>query len=147
MRQLSDIQLQSDEQLVSLDVESLFTNVPVNEALEYTTELMYSPNHDFAPPIDQDTFVKLLKLVCVDVVFSTHQGYFKQVDGVAMGSPLGPLLANVFMSKFDKDLGLFSPFYYRYVDDILRTMLVGRGEYWLNFANTMHPNLVTSHLA
>ena len=85
--------------------------------------------------------MKLLKLVCVDVVFSTHQGYFKQVDGVAMGSPLGPLLANVFMSKFDKDLGLFSPFYYRYVDDILRTMLVGGGEYLLNFANTMHPFL------
>ena len=89
MRQLSDIQLQSDEQLVSLDVEGLFTNVPVNEAIEYTSELMYSPNPDFAPPIDQDTFVKLLKLVCVDAVFSTHQGYFKQVDGVAMGSPLG----------------------------------------------------------
>lgn len=141
MRQLSDIQLQSDEQLVSLDVEGLFTNVPVNEAVEYTTELMYSPNHDFAPPIDQDTFAKLLKLVCVDVVFSTHQGYFKQVDGVAMGSPVGPLLANVFMSKFDKDLGLFSPFYYRYVDDILRTMLKGGEEYLLNFANTMHPNL------
>ena len=141
MRQLSDIQLQSDEQLVSLDVEGLFTNVPVNEAIAYTTELMYSPNHDFAPPIDQDTFAKLLKLVCVDVVFSTHQGYFKQVDGVAMGSPLGPLLANVFMSKFDKDLGLFSPFYYRYVDDILRTMLKGGEEYLLNFVNTMHPNL------
>ena len=46
MRQLSDIQLQSDEQLVSLDVEGLFTNVPVNGAIEYTTELMYSPNHD-----------------------------------------------------------------------------------------------------
>ena len=141
MRQLSDIQLQSDEQLVSLDVEGLFTNVPVNQAIEYTTELMYSPNHDFAPPIDQDTSVKLLKRVCVDVVFSTHQGYFKQVEGVAMGSPLGPLLANVFMLKFDKDLGLFSPFYHRYVDDILRTMLVEGGEYLLNFANTMHPNL------
>ena len=45
------------------------------------------------------------------------------------------------MSKFDKDLGLFSPFYYRYVDDILRTMLKGGEEYLLNFVNTMHPNL------
>ena len=45
------------------------------------------------------------------------------------------------MSKVDKDLGIFSPIYYRYVDDILRTMLVGAVEYLLNFANTMHPNL------
>ena len=50
--------------------------------------------------------------------------YYKQVDGVAMGSLLGPALANIFMSSFESKclrdcLNDFKPmFYRRYVDDI-----------------------------
>ena len=58
-----------------------------------------------------------------------------------MGSPVGPLLANIFVSRFDAELGSFSKFYFRYVDDVIRTLRVGGRQYLLDFVNSMHPNL------
>ena len=49
----------------------------------------------------------------------------KQTDGVAMGSPLGPLLTNVFMSSIEATLERqekLPSFYRRYVDDTLTVM-------------------------
>ena len=52
----------------------------------------------------------------------THDSHYKQVDGLAMGSPPAPHLANGWLSQFDdvirKDAKLFS----RYMDDIVREM-------------------------
>ena len=50
---------------------------------------------------------------------------YEQTDGVAMGSPLGPLLANVFMSSIEDTLerqGKLPSFYRRYVDHTLTVM-------------------------
>ena len=50
--------------------------------------------------------------------------YYKQVDGVAMESPLGPALANIFMYSFESKWlcdcpNDFKPAFYRcYIDDI-----------------------------
>ena len=64
-------------------------------------------------------------------LFATSQTHFlfngklySQIDGVAMGSPLAPVLANIFMgfyeSKWLNEYNLYKPkFYLRYVDDIL----------------------------
>ena len=68
---------------------------------------------------------ELKQLLC----FATKQSYFifnsllyKQIDGVAMGSPLGPSLGNTFLSYHVKNLNNFpqgfKPVFYRYVDDI-----------------------------
>ena len=50
--------------------------------------------------------------------------FYNQIDGVAMSSPLAPVLANIFMgfheSKWLNEYNLNKPnFYLRYVDDIL----------------------------
>ena len=50
---------------------------------------------------------------------------YEQTDGVAMGSPLGPLLANVFMCHIEDQLeqkSMIPSFYRRYVDDTLVTL-------------------------
>ena len=50
---------------------------------------------------------------------------YEQTDGVAMGSPLGPLMANVFMCHFKEKLtcnGMLPSLYKRYVDDTLARM-------------------------
>ena len=49
----------------------------------------------------------------------------KQIDGVAMGSPLGPTLANIIMTTFEEEIirklvdSNLIKFYARYVDDTL----------------------------
>ena len=73
---------------------------------------------------------------------------YKQVDGVAMGSPLGPTLANVFMCHMEKKWLSQCPedfkpvMYKRYVDD---TFLLFKSDshvnLFLNYLNSRHPNI------
>ena len=62
----------------------------------------------------------------------------RQVDGVAMGSPLGPMLANIFLSQFEETLSSHSRFYFRYMDDIIRTMPKNGGSILLGLVNSLH---------
>ena len=47
--------------------------------------------------------------------------YYDQIDGVAMGSPLGPVLTNTFMCDFEEkwvmNNGACPTIWFRYVDD------------------------------
>ena len=68
-------------------------------------------------------FKRLLKYCVKENHFQFEDKYFDQIDGVAMGSPLGPILANIFMSDleqyvFDTYEGNLPTLYRRYVDDI-----------------------------
>ena len=70
---------------------------------------------------------------------------YEQVDGVAMGSPLGPLMANAFMCKIEKQLeteNKLPTFYKRYVDDTLSAMpdLTAASEF-LTTLNESHPSI------
>ena len=51
---------------------------------------------------------------------STHDGYYKQDDGLAMGSPPAPRLANGWLSQFDNIINGKARLYARYMDDILQ---------------------------
>ena len=55
---LRDIQINEDEQLISFDIVSLYTNVPVLEAINDCTNLLYSGNYR-PPPVSRDTFKEL----------------------------------------------------------------------------------------
>ena len=73
--------------------------------------------------------------------------FYNQIDGVAMGSPLAPVLANIFMgfykSKWLNKYNLNKPkFYLRYVDDILAAFEKEQDSLnFLNFLNNTHPNI------
>ena len=86
---LHSIVLDEDEVIVSFDVFSLYTNVPVNEAIDVCTEYMFSGKYEL-PPVSKETFKTLLQLSTCNVVMLTHDGYYRQRDGLAMGSPPAP---------------------------------------------------------
>ena len=107
--------------MASLDVESLFTNVPVQETIEIITEYVY--NHpDIEPPkITIENFKKLLLICTTECPFLTPDGkIFVQIDGISMGCVLGPTFANFYMGHLEqKILKHFNlDMYTRYVDDI-----------------------------
>ena len=137
---LNDIQLQDDEELVSFDVSQLYTNVPVVEAIDACADLLYDGNHE-KPPFDKETFVLLTQIASCNVIMSTHAGYYKQVDGLAMGSPPAPHLANGWMSKFDDQIKGDAKLFARYMDDILRNIKRSYIEQKLNELNNIHPAL------
>ena len=68
-------------------------------------------------PVKKSVFIELAKIASCDVVMSTHDGYYKQIDGLAMGSPPAPHLANGWMSKFDRQIQGNAKLFMRYMDD------------------------------
>ena len=90
---LKTVKLDTDEEIVSFDVTTLYTNVPLLEAINDCADMLYSGKYEL-PPVDKSTFIELLKLCTSDVLMLTHNGFYKQTDGLAMGSPPAPLIAN-----------------------------------------------------
>ena len=97
---IKEVRLEDDEVMVSFDVSSLYTNVPVDEAICEAADLPYSGNLT-RPPVDKETFIKLLELSSKDVVMLTHDGYYRQIDGLAMGAKPAPPLSNIWLSKYE----------------------------------------------
>ena len=130
----------------SLDVESLFTNIPLEETINICTNLLYN-NEDVIEGINKSEFKNLLSLATQESYFIFNHVLYKQQDGLAMGSPLGPTMANVLLFYEIKWLEQcpkeFKPFFYRrYVDDIF--VLFELAEHLLKFCiyfNTCHPNM------
>ena len=105
-------------------------------------------NEDVIEGINKSVFKNLLSLATQESYFIFNDVLYKQKDGVAMGLPLGPTMANVFLSFYEvkwleqcpKE---FKPaFYRRYVDDIF--VLFESAEHLSKFRdyfNTRHPNM------
>ncbi len=137
---ISSIRLADDEELVSFDVTSLYTNVPVMESIEVCADLLFQDTTK-APPIDRTTFVELAMIASCNVVMSTHDGYYVQSDGLAMGSPPAPHLANGWMSRHDDSIRGNAKLFARYMDDVLREIKQAETDQKLTEINNLHPNL------
>ena len=75
----------------------LFTNVPLDETIGLIAECVYGDSFKRIHPFPKTWFIKLLQFA-TSGIFSYNNKLYNQVDGVATGSPLGPSLANFFLS-------------------------------------------------
>ena len=145
VERLSQLQSPPNPCFVSFDVVSLFTNMPLEEVLNFACDYVYSDISSTVPGFDRKNFLKLLRFA-TSGEFLYKDKIFKQVDGVAMGSPLVLTLANLFMAHYEQQW-LSSPsapiHYFRYVDDIFCIFDKDRQNHmdFLSFLNTQHPNL------
>ena len=98
--------------IVSYDVTSLFTEIPLDESINHIIDQIY--NKQKLPQItSRPIFKRLLERVTKDTTFTFNGKLYKQVDGCSMGNPLSPTLANIFMCKLEADVEkpLNLPFY------------------------------------
>ena len=139
--------LKADHYMVSFDVESLFTNIPLDETIDICVQRLYKRKTKVKGLLKRH-FKELLTLATKSSFFLFNGVYYSQIDGVAMGSPLGPTLANLFLSYHEEnwvnDCPIqFRPTYYRrYVDDVF-LMFQERSHVkkFLRYLNSRHPNI------
>ena len=143
-------ELQSfDSKLVmaSFGIESLFTNIPLQETIYLCVENLFQ-DRTHVDNLSKDSFRELLTRTMSESLILFDQQFFKQHDGVAAGSPLGPTLASFCLCYHEK-IWLqncppeFEPFIYRrYADD---TFLLFRSKHHIekfrNYLNRQHKNI------
>ena len=88
--------------MASLDVQSLFTNIPLDETIDICVTELFSSS-DTVEGLSADEFRKLLEIATKESFFLFDNEYYRQIDGVAMGSSLGPVLANMFLRHHEKN--------------------------------------------
>ena len=130
--------------MVSFDVKSLFTNVPLDRTISIILKRIYDDN-ERRISISRNKMKELL-LLCTKKDHYTFNGkIYMQVDGVAMGSPLGPVLVDIFMIELEKailpELTECIKYWKRYVDDTLSFVKLGTISYIITKLNSFDNNI------
>ncbi|OPX53823.1 reverse transcriptase domain-containing protein, partial [Oceanospirillum multiglobuliferum] len=119
---IKEVNLTPEQKLVSFDVSALFTSIPTKEAIKVIKEkLQQDPTLKERTNLNVDQIVELL-MFCLDTTyFSFDEKFYKQTHGAAMGSPVSPIVANIYMESFEQQAlssAIHTPsIWLRYVDD------------------------------
>ena len=132
----------------SFDAESLFTNVALDETVEILIDKIYKDKKMLFHGLKHYQFRELMKIATQESHFQFLGIFYDQIDGVAMGSPLGPTLANIFMNHLEEQFvdQIKTKFgvlvWLRYVDDIFILIKdLSNMEKVLDFINGLHNNI------
>lgn len=144
---IRQLHIPANHQLISFDVVSLFTSVPLDYTISAIINDIYEKQR-IQTTIPKNKMIKLLNLCTKQVHFTFNDIIYTQTDGVAMGSPLGPIIANIFMTKLEQKvipkLNSMSP-WVRYIDDTFATIDPDYINTTLNTLNNFHPNIKFTH--
>lgn len=86
----------------SFDIVSLYTNIIFKDTWKICTDVLYRA-HQGTVLILEVLFLKFTRSATEGVEFSFKNTTYSQVDGVALRSPLRPVLANIFVD-FHEDI-------------------------------------------
>ena len=112
----------SKEVIVSFDVKSLFTSIPVDLALTITKERLQRVQNLAEPSnLSVDNILKLSDLVLNHSYFKSDGDHYRQLFGCAMGSPIRFGLAVLVIEEIDESAISAFPhppkWWFRYADD------------------------------
>ena len=103
-------------------IYTLFTNVPIDEALVVIREMLSKDNTlEDRASLSVDTITELLSLSLKSTYFCYDGEFYNQKEGAAMGSPVSVVIANLYIgnSCSYSTSSLVKPkIWKRYVDDI-----------------------------
>lgn len=145
-----DCQLEEDETLLSCDVTQLFTKVPVNKSLDVILHKLESdeslPERTNMVPVQ----VRDLVFICLKTTYFVFQGIiYRQVEGAAMGSPVSPIVANLYMEWFEEHAILTFQYeikiWKRYVDDTIVALCKTLVDELMKHLNSIEPAIQFTH--
>ncbi len=100
-------QFGQEDKLLSFDVKSLFTRVPVQESLDIVEKRLNEMRLLMEDPIKEImtmsmmAIMKLLKLTLENCYFVWDGVLYKQASSLPIGGRLSPILANIFMEQLE----------------------------------------------
>ena len=131
--------------MVSFDVKSLFTNVPLDRTIDIILGRIYD-HKELDTSITKSEMKEMLTLCTKNVHFTYNRKIFVQTDSVAMGSLLGRVSADIFMTELEK--ALLRDIYIhhikcwkRYVDDTISYVKIGSVKHVLCLLNSFDENI------
>ena len=134
-----------DKLIFTMDISSLYTVIPNSEGL---LALKYFFDQRTVKEPSSETLLRLAELVLTLNCFSFAGNYYKQINGVAMGTKMGPSYANLFVGYvehqfFNQYDGPKPDFYGRYIDDCIGAISSSREELnrFITSVNSFHPAL------
>jgi hypothetical protein len=143
---VSDITLSEEETMISFDVTALFTSVPVMEVVEIVkTMLDRDTKLSERTGLKPEDIADLLSFILNATFFVFGDQVYKQQYGAAMGSPISPIVANLFMEKLETDALATCAYppriWYRYVDDTFVVIHKDHVQGLKDHMNTYHPSI------
>ena len=123
-------------------MESLFTNIPVPETIEYIIKETYQ-NNKLPKICNKLIFKRLLLKLTSGSLFSANGKFYKQVDGCAMGDSLSVTLSGIYMCKMEHEVvkPMNPSLYRRYVDDIFYRRKKNAKDTLFENINNHHQNI------
>ena len=147
MEKIKQETIPDEYEMVSFDVKSLLTNVPLEKTIHITLERIYD-RKEINTQITHPEMKELLTLCTKNVHFTFDNQVYQQNDGVAMGSPLGPVLAGIFMVELENwiipTLGNMVLNWKGFVDDTIGYVRNGSIDMILSKLS-FHPNIQFIH--
>ena len=140
---IRNVQLSEDHELVSFDVKSLFTSIPLELAIESVKESLANYSDELRIP--KEEVIDLL-ILCLQSTFFQYDGnFYQQLHGTAMGSPVSVVVAEIVMQRLEeKALATYTnppPFWFRYVDDTLTSLHKDEKNNFLEHLNQQNPSI------
>ncbi|XP_072024912.1 uncharacterized protein [Amphiura filiformis] len=124
--EMTGVLIEENDIFNSHDVVSLFTNTPIDKSLDIIKDrLEKDKTLNTRTNLTPDDIIQLLQFVLTTTYFSFRGSIYRQVFGAAMGSPVSPIVANLFMEWLEQEAITTAPLdckpklWRRYVDDIL----------------------------
>ena len=144
VEQVKHITLAPGECLSSYDVSALFTSVPIDPALKIIKDLLVKdPTLKDRTVIGIDDIILLLEFCLKNTYFSFQGQFFEQDEGAAMGSPVNPIVANLYMEHLEQKALSTAPhpprFWCRYVDDTFVIHKEANKQGFLQHINSVDP--------
>lgn len=151
LRHILDLRIPANSLLVTMDVASLYTNIPQEGGVKAAIQL-YEESESPNKPVDSETLEELLKMILEMNNFEFDDKHFIQTNGTSMGTKIGPNYANLFMGKLEREFlatrTLQPLFYKRFIDDIFLIWCHGESSLleFITAFNSFDDHITFSHL-
>ena len=143
---IKGIKIKPEECIMSYDVSALFTSIPIEPAIQII-EQQLKDDKDLHSRTNMKIhhIISLLRFCLTNSYFTFQGRFYQQTQGAAMGSPISPVVANLFMENLEVQAIRTSPtppsLWKRFVDDTFTIIKKEDRNSFLEHLNSIHQNI------